>query len=262
MGYDPFHLGSGLVEGAVVITDCIFQTDPEYQNGQAIRAELTVKTDDGEETIKVGCGKDWISRDKGKTVEHETKPDSSFNKNSGMGMLVGGFKDTTGTVHEGLFGLMSDPKVEKELREKVKAVPLGPRDRDFWLGMRVNLIRAEHDFGGEIGAMDRVTIDGFEGYETSSGAVKAAGTAKKAPAAKKAGAKVAEEAGGLSDELIARLDAIADAAEDEDAFSETAFAEVPEATSDEAVKAAVLDRSPTSIWERAVDRYNTANPPE
>lgn len=258
MAFDPFNLSSGLPEGDMKITDAIFAFDPEYQNGQALRGEFTVMTEDGEATVKLGCGNNWTTRDKGVTCEHESKPDANFNKNSGMGMFFGGAKDTNGVQHGGLVGLMSsDPAVEKALLAKVKEVPLGPRDRNFWIGMQIHVSRIDVDFRGEIGVLERTIIDGFNGFEGATTPAKAKAAAKKAPA--KAAAK-AEASGGLTVELKAKLDALADECENSDEFAERAFAEIPEASGDDAVKAAVLDLSPEGIWEQAVERYNAENP--
>lgn len=258
MGYDPFELSSGLVEGDVKITDALFAFDPEYQNGQALRLELTVAHEDGEQVVKLGCGKDWTSRDKGKTAEHENKPDVNFNKNSGVGMFFGGTKGISASL-PGLVGLMrDDASVEKSVMAKVKDVPLGPRDRDFWIGLQAHLSRLDVDFGGEIGVIDRVVIDGLTGWEGST-AAKAA-VAKRV--SKKATAKASvsgPDSGDIDPAIRTKLDQIADDSENPDEFAERAFAEVAEATSDETVKAAVLDQAPGSIWDDAVERYNAKN---
>ena len=148
-----------------------------------------------------------------------------------------------------------DEACNKAILERVKEFPYGPREAVFWKGLAVHVDREEVDYGGEIGKRDVLVIDGFNGIEGGGGG-KAAGSTKKA-AKKAAGTtkKAAASSGGLTDEIKAKLDEIADASADHDSFMEAAFAQVPEASADDAVKAAVGDNGEGSLWAEAVTRY-------
>lgn len=248
MGFDPFKLESGLLGNVdVTIQDAEFINDPAYNNGQTLQAALTflVEGDDGGERVEnFSCGDGWETNDGGKTAVREDGREINFNGQSKIGLLFGGLVDVMG----------SDPKCDKVVRARAADHPLGPRDASFWKGLKLHLDRQDHNYGGEIGKKEVLVITGFNG---EAGATKASGAAKKASGAtKKAAAKPAKaEGGGVTDELRRTLDEIADASSDHDAFMEAAFAQVPEASSDDAVKAAVTDDGEGSIWQAAMARF-------
>lgn len=249
MGFDPFKLESGLLGNVdVKITDAEFLNDPAYNNGQTLQLALTmhIEGDDGGEKVEnFSCGDGWESTDGGKTATREDGKDRNFNGQSKIGRFFGSLVDLMG----------SDSKCDLAVRNRVKDHPLGPREAGFWKGLELHIDRMEVDYGGEIGKRDVLIVDGFNG----SDAKKASGTAKKASdATKKAAGKAkAEEPaeGGVTDELRAKLDAIANEAGNHDEFMEAALAQIPEASSDEAVKAAISDDAKGSIWDDAVARY-------
>lgn len=247
MGFDPFRLESGLLGNVdVKVRDAQFINDPAYNNGQTLQLALTldVQGDDGGEKIEnFSCGDGWETTDGGATASREDGRDVNFNGQSKVGRLFGGLVDVMG----------SDPACDKAIRARVGDFPLGPRDAAFWKGLSIHVDRVEVDYGGEIGKRDVLVIDGFNGIDGAGGGGKAAGPTKKAT--KKAAATSKKESGGLTDDIKATLDEIADESADHDSFMERAFAEVPEASSDNAVKAAVADLSDDGIWKQAVERY-------
>lgn len=261
MTYDPFKLESGLLGNAdVTVMDAEFLNDPAYNNGQTLQLALTllIDGDDGGEKVEnLSCGDGWETNDGGKTAVREDGKEKNFNGNSKVGRFFAGLVKT----------MAEDSATDKAIRARVGEYPLGPRDAGFWKGLQLHVDREEVDYGGEIGKRDVLVIDGFNGIqgggESKAKAAtggKAAGAAKKAAGAtKKAAAKAEDKAeGGLTDAIKAQLDKIADESADHDSFMERAFAEVPEASSDAAVKAAVSDDGEGSLWHEAVLRYEAA----
>lgn len=257
MPYDPFQLESGLIGNVdVTITDAVFTHRPDsFDHGQTLELHLTMQPEGEEEVVQFfRCGDGWETNDKGRTAEREDGTDRNFHANTKVGELF-----------KGLVNLMAeDREADKAIRERVKEFPLGPRDADFWKGLKVHLTRETRKGGGEIGDYEVLVIDGFNGIEGGSGggggraggAKKAAAPAKKATK-KASGAGPAKKAGGLTDDIRAKLDVIADESADHDSFMERAFAEIPEASTDDDVKAAIgQDESVEgSIWADAIARY-------
>lgn len=253
MTYDPLKLSSGLLDDdRVVFRDAIFRTDPEYRDGQVLFLDATLlKVGDGEETNQYfGCGNNWETDD-GSVATHETKPDSNFNKNARIGELF-----------KGLVNVMAnDAKADAAVRDRIKKFPLGPREAGFWKGLDCHITAVDRKGSGEVDDYSVLVIDEFYGFEgdeakPAAGATKKASAKKAAGATKKAAPKAAEApGGGMTDEIRARLDVIADESDDHESFMERAFAEVPEASSIEEVRAAVADGEEGSIWGDAVARF-------
>lgn len=244
MPKDVFTFSSGLLEDAdVVVRDAIFANDPEYDNGQTtfLQLDLLVKGDDGGEQVeRFSCGKNWETNDGGKTVVREDGKDTTWNKNTKVARLLGG-----------LVGIMGeDAACDKAIRARLDQFPAGPYEAGFWKGLDVHVARETVHAGGEIGDYEVLVIDGFNGIEGGGKAAPAKRASKKAAAAAKPAAS-----GGLTDAIKAKLDEIADASADHDSFMETALAEVPEASTDADVKAAVADNGEGSLWAEAVARY-------
>lgn len=246
MAYDPFKGESGLLGNCdVEITGASFIRDPAYNNGQTLQLSLTmiVQGDDGGEvTENFSCGDGWDSPD-GKTAVREDGRDRNFNAQSTVFLMWGGLVKV----------MAEDPAADKAIRALVAEHPLGPRDASMWVGLQVHIDRIEVNYGGEIGTREKLVIDGFNGI--AGGATKATGATKKATR-KKAPSPAAVESGGLTPEIKAKLDAIADGAETHDEFMELAIAQIPEVTSDEAVKAAVANDAEEGdgIWAEALAR--------
>lgn len=274
MPKDLFKGDSGLLDNAdITITDAIFTFDPEYRDGQVLRLELTAQEEGEEEVIiKLGCGTGWTTEDKGQTAVREDGRDKAFNNNTAAAIFFAGKRDADGNVHKGIQGAMDDDrKIAQAVEAKVAETKgLGPYSVDFWKGLQVHVDQIPVAYGGEIGNMDQLTITEVKGWVGSSAkAAPAKAAAKTAKKATKAAAKPAEKAEpaepeetpepGMSDELRAKLDALADECENPDEFAERAIAEIPEVADDDALLAAVKDQAPGSIWDDAVERYEAAN---
>lgn len=243
MTFDPLKGSTGLLEDDdVTFQDAVFRTDAEFRDGQVLFLDATLLNSDGEETNKYfGCGNGWETDD-GTTASREDGRDINFNKKSAI------FECFNGLVQV----MKDDPKADKAVREKLKQHPLGPRDAGFWKGLKVHVVNVDRKGGGEVDDYTMLVIDAFHGWD---GAAKKAAPAKKA--AKKAAAKpkADDTDGGVTEEIKARLIEIGLAADSHEEFMEAAFTDVPEASTDAAVKAAVSDGGEGSIWAEAVALY-------
>ncbi len=250
MGYDPFRLETGLLGNAdITVLDAVFLNRIDSFDPTKLELDLTVLVegdDGGEQVVYLGCGDGWETNDGGKTAMREDGKERNFHKNCKLGEFFNGLVTVMG----------EDKAADKAVRARVGDYPLGPRDVAFWKGLRLHIDRVERKGSGEINDYEVLVVDGFNG--TTAAGKAAGGTAKKAGGAKKAAAKAEETAGGLTDALAATLADIADASADHDSFMEAAFAQVPEASSDDAVKAAVSDDDEGSIWADAVARYEAS----
>lgn len=256
MTFDPFKVESGLLDNVdVTVLDALFTRRPDsFDNGQTLELHLTlaVEGDEGGEQVQYfRCGDGWDTLDDGVTAVREDGKERGFHENTKVGELF----------HSLVKVMAEDKECDKELRERVSTVaPTGARDTRLWKGLKLHLDREDRKGGGEVGDYQVLVVSGFNGVEgtTKAGAkaapAKAAGAAKKAPA--KAAAKAAEVP-SIDTAILATLDTIADESEDHDGFMERAFAEIPEATSDETIKAAVMDDAETGdgVWARAMARY-------
>lgn len=259
MTFDPFRLESGLIDSAdVTINDAIFTNRLDSFDPTKLELHLTVKPEgEDETTLYLGCGDGWETQDGGETAVRTDGADRNFHGSTKVGEFF-----------TGLVKLMaSDPAADKALRARASEFPLGPREAGFWKGLKVHIDRQDRKGSGDIPDFQVLVATGFLGIEGQAGAAAtgpAAAGAKKAPAKKVAAAKKAAPAkapaasGGVTDEIRAKLDEIADASGSHDEFMEAAFAQVPEASTDDEVKAAVADDGAGSIWQDAVDRYNAS----
>lgn len=250
MVYDPWKLESGLIDDTdLVIRDAVFTHRLDAFDPTKLELHLTVKpADEDETTLYLGCGDGWETNDDGATAVRTDGAERNFHQNTKTGEFFGGLVKC----------MAADQKVDKAVRAHGANFPLGPRDAAFWKGLDVHVTRVERKGGGDVGDYQLLVIDGFNGIEgASTGGGKAAAPAKKATKKAAAGkAKAADADDGMTDEIRATLDAIADACGEHDEFMERALAEVPEASSNVAVKEAVSATGPGSIWQDAIDRYN------
>jgi len=258
MGFDPFKNETGLLDNAdVTVLEALFTRRADsFDHGQKLELHLTVMVEGdegGEQVLFFGCGDGWDTLDDGATAVREDGKERGFHANTKVGTLWGTIVD-----------LMADDKAcDKVLRERVGQYETGPRDTRVWTGLKFHVDRETRKGGGEINDYEVLVASAFNGVEGEGAkkAGKASGAAKKASgAAKKAPAKPAEAAGGITPAIRTALDLIADESADHDSFMERAFAEVPEASSDEAVKAAVGEDGDVagSIWADALVRYQAA----
>lgn len=254
MAYDPFQKETGLIGNVdLAIEDAIFTHRLEAFDPTKLELHLTVMVEGdegGEQVLYLGCGDGWETNDDGQTAVREDGKERNFHANTKAGEFFNSLVDL----------MASNPACDKELRARISEFPTGSREAGFWKGLRLHVDRETRKGGGEISDFDVLVVSEFLG---TTGAGKASG-AKKAAPAKKATKKAAAAAkkdttgGGLTDEIRAKLDDIADESSDHDAFMERAFAEVPEASTDDAVKAAVADDGEGSIWKDAVARYEAS----
>jgi hypothetical protein len=248
MGFDPFKLESGLLDNAdVTFTDAEFTNRLDSFDPTKLELHLTtlVEGDDGgEQVLFFGCGDGWEATDKGQSAVREDGKERSFHVNTKVGEL---FKS--------IISLMDDDKaLDKELRGRLKDYPNGPREAGFWKGLKFHLEREDRKGGGEVGDYQVLVATAFNGVKGGAKAGPAKGAAKKAAAPKAA----PKAEGGVTDAIRAALDEIADASADHDSFMEAALAQVPEASTDDAVKAAIMDDGEGSIWQDAVARYEAS----
>lgn len=249
MAYDPFKLESGLIGNVdITVRDALFTNRLDAFDPTKLELHLTVDVagdDGGEQVLYLGCGDGWETTDDGASAVRADGKERNFHQNTKIGEFFGGLVKVMG----------QDEAANKAVRAQAEQHPGGPRDAEFWKGLGVHIDRLERKGGGEVGDYEVLVIDGFNGYE---------GEAKKATGVKKAAKKAAPAkkadgvAGGLTAEVRAKLDEIADASADHDSFMEAAIAQVPEVTADADVKAAVADDGAGSIWQDAVERYQAS----
>lgn len=249
MPYDPFQRETGLLGNVdIIVRDFEFTNRLEAQDPTKLEGHMTVLVegdDGGEQVVFLGCGEGWSTNDGGKTAERDDGKDRNFHANTKMGELFNSLVDLMET----------DPECDKVLRERVKTYPTGSREAGFWKGLKFHVERKTRKGSGEIPDFDVLIATGFNGVEGGGKAAPAKKAAKKAAAAKP---KAEAAAGGVTDEIRAKLDEIADASADHDSFMEAALAQVPEASTDDEVKAAVADQGDGSIWQDAIERYNAS----
>lgn len=247
MTYDPFKPETGLLDdNNVTIVDAEFVNRLEANDSTKLELHLTVLDEDGdggEQVLYFGCGKGWEQVDKGQRAVREDGAEKNFHANTKAGELMGSIVKLMG----------SDKVLDKEMRTRLSAHPTGFREAGFWKGLRLHLASETRKGGSEIGDYSVLVATGFNGTVGGKAAGKAAGATKKAAAKKDTPAPAVS--GGVTAEVRAKLDEIADASADHDSFMEAAFAQVPEASSDADVKAAVADDGDGSIWADAVARY-------
>lgn len=250
MTYDPFQRETGLLGNVdVIVRDAEFTNRLEAQDPTKLELHLTVLVegdDGGEQVVFLGCGEGWSTNDGGKTAERDDGKERNFHANTKVGELFNSLVDL----------MADDPACDKELRARVADHPTGSRDAGFWKGLKFHVERKTRKGSGDIPDFDVLVATAFNGVEGGKAAPAKKAVKKAAAATKKAAPAAAEEAGGLTGEIRAKLDEIADASGDHDAFMEAAMAGVPEASSDDAVKAAIADTGEGSIWQDALDRYN------
>lgn len=255
MVFDPFKMSEGLLDDVDIwIDDFRFEFDPEYNNGDTLVGKAIVSSDDDEvesgTELLFACGDNWTTNDQGVTAEREDGKEKTFNNRSSMGMFAAGAIEQAEDVMRARY------EADNSVTPMHSAMYIG-------LGFHVGLV--EVDYGGEIGKRSRLVPNKFLG-DRSEGASKAAKPATKATtkaAAKpKAKAKPKPEAddgeAGISAELLAQLDAIADDCGEHDEFMERAMAEIDPDNMTPEVEAAIADTTEgTSIWDRAVERATT-----
>ena len=246
---NPFNFGSGLLDDEdVTITDAEFGYDDDFTDDDGdpifcLMLDVHPESDDSEDTtVLLTCGEAFTTRDGGKTAVRHDEKDKTFNKNSKVAVLVNSIIENGG---------------KDDLMAKWEQEGVGPQHAEFYKGMRFHLSRVEVEYK-KLGRTGTNTVcSEWHGYVGSGSNAPAKAKGKPAPAAKaKAKGKPAAEAGGLTDELLAELDAIADDAADFPSFVEAALEHLTDDQSaDDTILDAIKDgESDEGIWGRAVDR--------
>lgn len=244
---NPFGFSSGLLDDEdVEVKDAEFGTDDDFtdDDGEPIfclMLDVHPESEDSEDTtLLLTCGDAFTTRDGGKSAVRHDEKDKSFNKNSKVAILVNSAMENGG--RDDLMGRWESDKI-------------GPLDAAFYIGWCFHLVREEVEYK-KLGRTGTNTLVGeWHGLAGGDTEAKPAAKAKGKPAAK-AKAKGSTEAGGLTDELVIELDAIADAAADFDAFKASA---IDHLSDDQAADQTILDaiadgESDEGIWGRAVER--------
>lgn len=245
---NPFGFTSGLLDGVdVEIKDAEFGFDDDYTNDDGepifcLMLDVHPESDDDEDqTILLTCGDAFTTRDGGKTASRHDEQDKTFNKSSKVAKLVNSAMEQGG---------------RDDLMARWENENIGPLHAAFYVGWRFHLIRQEVEYK-KLGRTGNDTLVGENGWHGLAGgsSSKPAEKAKGKPAAK-AKAKTGGDDGGLTAELLAELDAIADDAADFEAFKATAIDHLTEAQAeDQTILDAIADgESDEGIWGRAVDR--------
>lgn len=242
---DSFELSSGLVEDFDgTITDAFYTYDAAYNNGDSCVLKLVVTPDedglfdDGETTLMYPAGERFEPADNGKEVIHESGKRKNFNKNSGVGLLIGSVAELDGGIDL--------------LKSRGEAWEAG-----IWTGLHVSF------FGKEFSWTDRKARDenGNPVVHTYNRTLireileDGAGTPeKKAPAKRTATKKAAQKApepepeaddaedvlGHLDAKLRGKLKAIATSSDSHDAFIEQVYTDLADELNDD-LEALVVD---------------------
>mgnify|MGYP000947050707 FL=1 len=274
------ELSSGLPDDMDgTITEPIFKFDSEYTNNEGEHPLLLVFTlvdISGEQepnVMKCSMGKGWEPVDNGRGIRRADGKPANFNGSSAVGLILKELRDH-----------------DVNINEVVQAQGAIPTTVDFWDGLTCSWKRKTIKYGGEIGDKEKLLPTGLLGTKQSTAKPKpAASAAKKAapkaeaaskPVAKKAAAKkavaaapepepepepevAATEAGdfggfGIDAVLANSIYDIAMQSDDEDAFKTACYEQIPEATTDADVMAAIEDTGDGSIWAQAVADYEAS----
>lgn len=239
--FDPWATTSGLVDDIdITISDAYFGFNADYNNGETLVLTIEGTTDDEDNKEYSGfypCGGGWETTDKGKTASREDGKRKGFNKTSGYGLFF------TAAIEAGAGDV---------LRERGT-----PFEAAVWPGLTFHMKRLKHNYGGEIGEIERLLPVEFKGVAGEGGAkpAKATGATKKAAPTKAEPEGEADEAGAASSNgelpvpLKAKLKKLARECETHDQFIERAYTEVDGVDGNTAAEEAVMD--PDGLYAEA-----------
>lgn len=233
----------GTIEGSE------FVHDPEVGDGEPLLMRFTLKSHDADtpdQLMKVKTGKGWEAVDGGRGAEREDGKRANFHQSSGMGLMLAALVEAGGNLNEVC---------------KIKGcMPWGV---GFWDGMTLHWTRQTHDYGGEIGKIDKLLPAKIVdlGGKGSKGAVKPAEAVKSA--AKKPAGKAANSSGGvqevsgveLKQDMFVGLFDLAYNAESYEDFQSQAYDNDTYAADDNAITA-IEDSGDDGIWGQAVAKFN------
>jgi hypothetical protein len=138
--FDPFAPGSNLKEnfdGA--ITSVKFE---KQENGDNYTAHMIVHADDGDEPeMFLSLGRDWVSYDGGRSVEHPRGNNTKFNAQTTYSEFIvfamGGFSGDAGDENERPVNVEKGLGAAQVMRERNRQLDnRGPQMADLWLGLR------------------------------------------------------------------------------------------------------------------------------
>lgn len=240
-------------------TEAVFGYDEESQMPDRLNLDVTFRDEEGEEHNFRYPVNGFITTDDGETCEREDGTDKKFNVNSAPALLINSIVKNGG--QDVILGRLNND--------------LTPRHAALYVNLDMQMYREEMTFKNDDGeeiAYNRMLCEEFYGevgaggggVSKSKGATKKAGAAKKG-AVKKSGAKKKTAAkkdeeesdeGGISPDVLAQLDSIADECETHDEFMSRVIDEVDGAgESDEILSAISEDENVEgSVWARAFER--------
>ena len=255
--YDPFKLEEGGIDDVdATFTNCRFEFDPEYQDGDVLvyKVDLEIDDDDYDEpfSARYSCGQGWTTVDKGKTAEREDGKRKNFNKRGAFGLLLGSIFDLDDALDI--------------LKARFEGSDMTPQSAALLDGLKFHMEQKETDYGGEIGKINRLVATEYLG-EVGSGSAKASAGKKSvkpateatdsdAPPAKKKKAVDGGSNGEVPAEVVAKLDGIADESESHDEFMEAVFEQLDANELTSGVEEAIKDTGDGSVWGRAVERVS------
>lgn len=229
--FDPWAQTGGLADDVdFEIKDAFFEFDSEYQDGEVPLLKLVgLQTDeDGEvteEELRYGTGKGWTIKDKGKTAARAEGKDKGFHKQTAYGLFC-----------------VEAAKVAPELRKK------NPRDASIWKGLTFHMERKAHNYGGEIGEIERLMPTELLKKGKSSGSSKSSSKASESEASSDGNEY------GLDDDLYVQLVDLAKEVKsddgDHDDFLKAAF-KLEEVDGNRKVEKIVMDDSDESLFATA-----------
>lgn len=249
MPFDPWKLGSGLIDDVDVHIEQAFFTNPsDYNNGETL-VMMFEGTADGEEWNQFyPCGDGWETPDQGRTARRADGKEKNFNKNCGYGLWIGN-----------AIGLVPDSF-------RTRGTPMMA---SLWNDTTWHVGRIEIKGRGDIPDREVLVPNAFKGLGNTAGAngnpgaanpsaaptavpaaaaPNTANPAVAAPVAPSAVAGAASTPTGLSPAILGRLKAMAKTATSWEGFVEAAYTSIPECSTDPAVEAAVMDSGPTSLY--------------
>lgn len=247
---NPFGFGSGLLDDVdVEITDAEFGYDDDFTNDDGdpifvLMLDVHPESDDDEDQrILLTCGDAFTTRDNGATASRHDESDKTFNKSSKVAILVNSAMENGG---------------RDDLMARYENEKLGPLDAAFYIGWRFRLVREEVEYKklGRTGNNVKVGENGWHGLAGSKSSGSTEAKAKGKPAAKAKAKSSGDGESGLTDDLLKKLDGIADEAADFEEFKKAAIdALTDEQANDQTILDAIGDgESDDGIWGRAVER--------
>lgn len=247
---DPFHLSSGLMDDIdLTFEEATFGFDPAYNDAETCVLKVTVSSDDPDfdeenNVLLYPCGGFEPTDKTGRHAQHESGKPKPFNKNSGIGLLIGAMMDTDAA---------------DVLQARWKEDDLSPFDAELYEGLSFHMKQKTINYGGEIGEKDRLLPEEFLGVvegESKKPAKKAKKTAKKSRTARKPARKAPRKAKKAKPEVSEEIiEAITDIATevvendgDHETFTEACYEDIEFGDEEDAASELIEADDEDSIW--------------